>query len=652
MTKSEHKNIAILLTIMSLLLVIVFAAFLCDEKVYAEGEGFTLNIGSIVENDYDISETLENITSFTYADLTQFEETGYDYEYYYRDESNLDGQLGEKIVDEGEPFELLENKDIVFVRTIQTFTLRVYDSFDLTNYVDYIAEYGSILVNVLSANKTSAYHLYFNTDGTPAIVGRTIDSDIDIVRLDAYTVNMTSRLDSSSKIILETLCLKDATFNLKAYSTEEKYNYHYFYYDSATSTGGDEIFEDEVTLSECPFINNDVISFVQVLEHIDVLVSNDLNDNKLTVHYLEEYGTLFPSPTKTGYTFDGWYLNGEKITEESIVDTKEPHSLTAKFNPNKYTVTFITYSDVEDKQQIEEQVFYDSKLPSKYTNPQFLTKRGYQFAHWEYNGVKFDPSKAYSINGDATIEAIWSANEYTLSIDFEAAPFSKKTHYDEENIDLNSTYIDSLKESCVIFGAYFVDDNNKDVIVAKDDLIIPKWTFTQNAKLYLKTMQKEEFYKAALEIEDYTGYNYTVKLDDKAINEASTIKSVGYHNLAVLGQNDEVIFSKKILIKEDIRLEDGKTYKNPISILSIDATIKVDGVVVNPASFRIDTNGTHKITVVGTDGYENVYTITYQNDNLIRAWVLFGIAGFIMLGILALAIVGRRKVVRYAGDRV
>ncbi len=51
-----------------------------------------------------------------------------------------------------------------------------------------------------------------------------------------------------------------------------------------------------------------------------------------------------PVPTKTGYTFDGWYAladySGSCITDASVVATATDHTLFAKWTPNNYTVTF------------------------------------------------------------------------------------------------------------------------------------------------------------------------------------------------------------------------------------------------------------------------------------------------------------------------
>ena len=57
------------------------------------------------------------------------------------------------------------------------------------------------------------------------------------------------------------------------------------------------------------------------------------------VTYDSAYGEL-PTPEKTGYDFDGWYLNTTKITANTVVKTPNNHELTAKWTPITYTINY------------------------------------------------------------------------------------------------------------------------------------------------------------------------------------------------------------------------------------------------------------------------------------------------------------------------
>ena len=66
--------------------------------------------------------------------------------------------------------------------------------------------------------------------------------------------------------------------------------------------------------------------------------------------YNSTYGTL-PTPTRTGYTFAGWYTaasGGTKVTNTTVVNTASNHTLYAHWTANKYKVLF----DTNDKNGI------------------------------------------------------------------------------------------------------------------------------------------------------------------------------------------------------------------------------------------------------------------------------------------------------------
>ena len=57
------------------------------------------------------------------------------------------------------------------------------------------------------------------------------------------------------------------------------------------------------------------------------------------VIYNKAYGSLC-SPTRTGYTFAGWYLNGEEVESTDINDNYSNITLTAQWTANKYAVIY------------------------------------------------------------------------------------------------------------------------------------------------------------------------------------------------------------------------------------------------------------------------------------------------------------------------
>jgi len=99
-----------------------------------------------------------------------------------------------------------------------------------------------------------------------------------------------------------------------------------------------------------------------------------------TVTYGSTYGTL-PTPTRTGYTFTGWYTaasGGTKITSSSTVSITSNQTLYAQWTVNTYTITY----------NLDGGALRSGKTnPTTYTvNDSFILnnpeKRGYTFKGW------------------------------------------------------------------------------------------------------------------------------------------------------------------------------------------------------------------------------------------------------------------------------
>ena len=64
-------------------------------------------------------------------------------------------------------------------------------------------------------------------------------------------------------------------------------------------------------------------------------ISFDVNGGNLTVDKLERrfhslYGSL-PIPFRTGFVFEGWFFNGERVSDETVVSATDDHTLVAKW---------------------------------------------------------------------------------------------------------------------------------------------------------------------------------------------------------------------------------------------------------------------------------------------------------------------------------
>lgn len=170
-----------------------------------------------------------------------------------------------------------------------------------------------------------------------------------------------------------------------------------------------------------------------------------VSKKNMDVAYGKAYGTL-PTPTRTGYTFRGWYsarTGGSKITETSTVDNSAGSTLYARWKANRYTVTFNpndgTVSPTSKK------VTYDST----YGSLSAPTRTGYTFDGWytaKTGGTKVSEDTVVSATANHTLYAHWSP--------IPAEPIR---------------IIDDLKDQTIDYGkdvvaiSYYYPDNNHTV---------------------------------------------------------------------------------------------------------------------------------------------------------------------------------------------
>ncbi|MBO5076448.1 MAG: InlB B-repeat-containing protein [Clostridia bacterium] len=148
-------------------------------------------------------------------------------------------------------------------------------------------------------------------------------------------------------------------------------------------------------------------------------VSFDANGGSVSqtsksVTFDSTYGSL-PTPTRTGYSFDGWFTaasGGTKVTSSTKVTNSSNHKLYAHWTANKYTVSLNSAGG--SISQSSKEVTFDSTygtLPPP-------TRTGYTFGGWytsSSGGSKVTSSTKVTTASDHTLYAHWSVNSYTVT---------------------------------------------------------------------------------------------------------------------------------------------------------------------------------------------------------------------------------------------
>lgn len=112
------------------------------------------------------------------------------------------------------------------------------------------------------------------------------------------------------------------------------------------------------------------------------------------------------NPTKEGYTFKEWQLNGNLYDFDTLVT--DSITLTAVYTINHYTVTFNSNGGSSiDSQEVN----YNEKV----TRPSNPTKKGYTFKEWQLNGNLYDFDTLVTDN--ITLTAVYTINQYTVTFD-------------------------------------------------------------------------------------------------------------------------------------------------------------------------------------------------------------------------------------------
>lgn len=197
------------------------------------------------------------------------------------------------------------------------------------------------------------------------------------------------------------------------------------------------------------------------------------------------------SAIKEGYTFGGWDINITVMPAHDI-------NVTALWNINSYTITFIYYNGTKDERTLN----YSDVIEY----PQDDVKEGYTFIGW-LNYTETMP--AYNL----TVTSKWAAILYQITFDFNNGSSTKKTFAYNDTI----IYPQNIKKEGYIFIGWSTDYER---MPSKNVVVTAQWA---EANLYveitianpdlseaeildmLKKYTKSIFYVDSLEINTLSG---------------------------------------------------------------------------------------------------------------------------------------------------
>ena len=182
-----------------------------------------------------------------------------------------------------------------------------------------------------------------------------------------------------------------------------------------------------------------------------------------TVAYGTAYGTL-PTPTRTGYTFNGWYTSAEggpgvigavKVTANTVFNKTSAQTLYASWSANYFTVTFNPNGGDAIGTQSK-----SVRYGSTYGTLPIPTRTGYTFEGWftaATGGTRITKNDTVCITSTQPLYAHWIICSYTVIFDANGGsvePLTRSVAYNEEIGDLPTPVYGEY-----VFDGWFTDAN-------------------------------------------------------------------------------------------------------------------------------------------------------------------------------------------------
>ena len=287
-------------------------------------------------------------------------------------------------------------------------------------------------------------------------------------------------------------------------------------------------------------------------------------------------GKTWPAdPTRTGYSFKGWYTaatGGTKVTGAEVANVntsfitlgQNDYNFYAQFTAKTFTLTFdATGGTVDENYADGKKVTYDKAygLPDpnglEWPEDGTTVRPGYVFDGWwsaAVNGNEVSPSDIYKTDGDSSVYAHWIANKYTVTFDattnggtftagngFTASSLSKTVTFGSAyNLaDGTKTFPAAPTKQGYTFDGWFTQATGGTVVIDSTPVAIPEnhtlyAQFSANAfKVTFNATQNGGTFTAgngftAADNSKYVIYSFTYGADDNGKTWPADPTKTGY----------------------------------------------------------------------------------------------------------------------------
>lgn len=304
-----------------------------------------------------------------------------------------------------------------------------------------------------------------------------------------------------------------------------------------------------------------------------------------------EYGEL-PIPQRVGYSFVGWYTDqteGELISADSMVTTAKDHALYARYEANRYIITFESNGGLLDTNEIV--VMYDSA----YGTLPVPEQAGCTFKGWytaSEDGEQITAESLVEVAQNHTLYAHW---EYNYTVETPLASIAGGSEVEAGT----KLYLTSETNGAQI---YYTTDDEIGVNVSAESGILYEDAIVIDEDVTVYAIAVKEQYNSS----EVMIVSYTVKDESQDWGDITETDRAEYgfadatqvpQALWMAGVPEDCDYIGKAITFEDLHVYSHKTLLQP----KVDYTVKYsNNVKAGTATITITGKGNYAGTIIRT----------------------------------------------------
>ena len=218
----------------------------------------------------------------------------------------------------------------------------------------------------------------------------------------------------------------------------------------ARTTGGEKEFDDKASVMNLTTTQSAQVYLYAVWKPNTYTVSYNSHGGSsctnFNVTFAKPYGTLC-TPTRTGYTFDGWYLEStyeNKVVSTTNATTPGDHELHAKWIGNTYTATFNKNGATSIGKTSLQCTVSNTAGNCTVTAPS-ITRSGFTITGWNTSATA---TTGTAVNGTITLTA--DATYYAITSKDITITFNKNGNTSQTPKNGSASTADTVTQTCTI----------------------------------------------------------------------------------------------------------------------------------------------------------------------------------------------------------